>query len=178
MGSRVRRFPIDEAPDAADDPTDQRQGDTFEQGSDNIFVHSEEEGEPQEVAEQQSTHHSLAGKDVEPGMRWLHPMWSVYSLSRVPAEALPDAHEQGAGQAQYLCKSRVYDAVQEAAKLVPGLKREQVFAGVKTPALGGYLTSGKCKGEWLPLGITVDPISGLALTIDARPSEDIKVLKE
>jgi transposase-like protein len=35
----------------------------------------------------------------------------------------------------YLCKSRVYDAVQEAAKLVPGLKREQVFAGVRTPAL-------------------------------------------
>ena len=30
-----------------------------------------------------------------------------------------------------LCKSRVYDAVQEAAKLVPGLKREQVFAGPK-----------------------------------------------
>jgi hypothetical protein len=34
----------------------------------------------------------------------------------------------------YLCKSRVYDAVQDAAKLVPGLKREQVFAGVRTPA--------------------------------------------
>jgi hypothetical protein len=34
----------------------------------------------------------------------------------------------------YLCKSRVYDAVQETAKLVPGLKRDQVFAGVKTPA--------------------------------------------
>ena len=35
----------------------------------------------------------------------------------------------------YLCKSRVYDAVQETAKRVPGLKRDQVFAGVKTPAL-------------------------------------------
>ncbi|MGA7410223.1 MAG: hypothetical protein WBW33_07040, partial [Bryobacteraceae bacterium] len=56
----------------------------------------------------------------------------------------------------YLCKSRVYDAVQETAKRVPGLKRDQVFAGVKTPALGGDLTSVKCKGEWLPLGITVD----------------------
>ena len=32
-----------------------------------------------------------------------------------------------------LCKSRVYDAVQEAAKRVPGLKRDQVFAGVRTP---------------------------------------------
>jgi len=78
----------------------------------------------------------------------------------------------------YLCKSRVYDAVQEAAKLVPGLKRDQVFAGVRTPALGGDLTSVKCKGEWLPLGITVDPISGLALTIDALAAEDIKTLKD
>jgi transposase-like protein len=78
----------------------------------------------------------------------------------------------------YLCKRRIYDAVQEAAQRVPGLKREQVFAGVKTPALGGDLTSVKCKGEWLPLGITVDAISGLALTIDALPAEDSKALKE
>jgi hypothetical protein len=76
----------------------------------------------------------------------------------------------------YLCKSRIYDAVQEAAKRVPGLKRDQVFADVKTPALGGDLTSVKCKGEWLPLGITVDPISGLALTIDALSAEDTKTL--
>jgi hypothetical protein len=33
-----------------------------------------------------------------------------------------------------LCKSRVYAAVQEAAQQVPDLKREQVFAGVRTPA--------------------------------------------
>ena len=71
-----------------------------------------------------------------------------------------------------LCKSRVYDAVQEAASRVPGLSRDQVFADVKTPALGGDLTSVKCKGEWLPLGVTVDPISGLALTIDALTAED------
>jgi hypothetical protein len=69
-----------------------------------------------------------------------------------------------------LCKSRVYDAVQETAQRVPGFKREQVEAFVKTPALGGDLTSVKCKGEWLPLGITMDSISGLALTIDALPA--------
>ena len=78
----------------------------------------------------------------------------------------------------YVCKSRVYDAVQETAQLVPGLKREQVFAGVKTPALGGDLTSVKCKGEWLPLGITVDAISGVALTIDALSAQDIKALQD
>ena len=82
------------------------------------------------------------------------------------------------GLGVYLCKSRVYDAVQEAAKRVPGLKRDQVFAGVKTPALGGDLTSVKCKGECLSLGITVDPISGLALTIDQLSAEESKTLKE
>jgi hypothetical protein len=35
-----------------------------------------------------------------------------------------------------LCKSRAYDAVQEVTKRVPGLRREQVFAGVRTPADG------------------------------------------
>src|SRR5881296_190392 len=82
------------------------------------------------------------------------------------------------GLGVYLCKSRVYDAVQEAAKRVPGLKRDQVFAGVKTPALGGDLTSVKCKGEWFSLGITVDPISGLALTIDQLTAEDTKTLQD
>ncbi len=76
-----------------------------------------------------------------------------------------------------LCKSRVYDAVQEASKRVPGLKREQVFAGVKTPALGADLTSVTCKGVSLSLGITVDPISGLALPIDALSAEDAQTLK-
>jgi hypothetical protein len=77
-----------------------------------------------------------------------------------------------------LCKSRVYDAVQEASKRVPGLKRDQVFAGVRTPALGADLTSVTCKGVSLALGITVDPISGLALTIDALTAEDAKTLKD
>lgn len=78
----------------------------------------------------------------------------------------------------YLCKCRISDAVQEAASRVPGLKRDQVFAGVRAPALGGDLTSVKCKGEWLPLDITVDAISGLALTIDTLTAEDSKMLKD
>ena len=67
--------------------------------------------------------------------------------------------------------------MQEAARQVPGLKRDQVFAGVRTPTLGGDLTSVKCKGQWLPLGITVDPITGLALTVDALSAEDTQTLK-
>jgi transposase-like protein len=69
----------------------------------------------------------------------------------------------------YLCKSRVYDAVQEATQRVPGLKREQVFAGVKTPALAGDLTSVKCKGQRLPKVVAqIRPWASLAISIKGR----------
>jgi len=77
-----------------------------------------------------------------------------------------------------MCKSRVYDAVQAVAERVPGLKREQVFEGLKTPALGADLTSVKVNGQWLTLGLTVDDISGLALTIDELSGEDAETLRE
>jgi hypothetical protein len=59
-----------------------------------------------------------------------------------------------------------------------GACREQVFNGLQTPALGADLTTVRCKGQWLPLGITVDAISGLALTIDQLSAEDIEALKQ
>ena len=40
----------------------------------------------------------------------------------------------------YMCKTSVYEAVQAAAEQVPGMKRHEVFAGVRTRALGGDLT--------------------------------------
>jgi len=46
----------------------------------------------------------------------------------------------------YLCKSRVYDTVQGVAEQVPGMKREQVFEGLRTPALGAGPDFGQ--GEW------------------------------
>lgn len=78
----------------------------------------------------------------------------------------------------YLCKSRVYDTVQAVAERVPGLKREQVFEGLKTPALGADLTSVKVNGHWLTLGLTVDDVSGLVLTIDDLSGEDAETLRE
>ena len=56
-----------------------------------------------------------------------------------------------------LSKPHAYTTVQETAKRVPGLRREQVFEGIKTSALGSDLTSVKCKGKWLPLGTTGSP---------------------
>jgi hypothetical protein len=59
-----------------------------------------------------------------------------------------------------------------------GACREQVFKELSTSALGADLTSVKCKGEWLPLGISVDAISGLALTVDRLSAQDIEALKQ
>ena len=77
----------------------------------------------------------------------------------------------------YMCKSRVYDAVQSVAERVPTLKREQVFAGLKTPALGGDLTSVKVSRQWPTLGLTVDEVSGLVLTVDGLTGEGAETLK-
>jgi transposase-like protein len=78
----------------------------------------------------------------------------------------------------YMAKSSVYEAVQAAAKKVPGLKRQEVLAGIHTPAVGSDLTSVKCKGEWLHLGLTVDDTTGLVLTVDELAAEDVDTLQE
>jgi hypothetical protein len=77
-----------------------------------------------------------------------------------------------------LSKPQVSETVQAVAARVPGLKREQVFQGVKTNALGGDLTSVKCAGHWWQLGLPVDSLSGLALTLDAVSAEAAAALKE
>jgi len=78
----------------------------------------------------------------------------------------------------YMSKTSVYEEVQAAAEKVPGLKRDEVFGRLRTPALGGDLTSVKCNGEWLPLGLAVDDTTGLVLTVDELSSEDAETLKE
>jgi transposase-like protein len=77
-----------------------------------------------------------------------------------------------------MARSSVYALVQEAASHVPDLKRDRVCEGVKTPALGGDLTTVKCKGKWLPLGIAVDPLTGLVLSVDTLSAEDTQTLRD
>ena len=78
----------------------------------------------------------------------------------------------------YMSKSSVYEAVLAAVEKVPGFKRDEVFAGLRTPALGGDLTSVKCKSQWLPLGLAVDDTAGLVLTVDELFAQDAETLKE
>lgn len=78
----------------------------------------------------------------------------------------------------YMSKTSVYEAVQAAAEKVPGMKRREVFGGIQTPAVGGDLTSVKCSGEWLHLGLAVDDTTGLVLTVDELPAEDAETITE
>jgi len=74
-------------------------------------------------------------------------------------------------------KSSVYRAVQAVAQRVPGMKQEKLLAGYRTGAVGADVTSVRCKGKWLPLGISVDAVNGLTLSIDALPGEEAEELK-
>lgn len=77
-----------------------------------------------------------------------------------------------------MSKTLVYLTVQKASQRVPGMKRERVFGGIRTPALGSDVTSVKVKGKWYPIGLTVDPLSGWVLTVDGLEGEDAKTLQE
>lgn len=78
----------------------------------------------------------------------------------------------------YLSKSSVYRSVQAAAEAVPGMKCTELLEGYRTRALGADLTSVRCKGQWLSIGVIVDPINGLVLSIDHLEREDAQTLKE
>lgn len=66
-------------------------------------------------------------------------------------------------------KTAVYNAVQAAGERVPDLRRAAVSipsTGTPLTALGMDVTSVKCAGQWLTLGVGVDAISGVTVTID------------
>ena len=65
----------------------------------------------------------------------------------------------------------VYYAVQEVGAAVAGLRREAVgHGGGRVVALGADLTSVRCGGAWLTVGVSVDAVTGLALTVDLLPN--------
>jgi transposase-like protein len=79
-----------------------------------------------------------------------------------------------------LGKTAVYEAVQAAGQKVAGLRREAVrvsTARVLVAALGADLTSIKCKGEWLTVGVTTDAIAGTTLTIDLLENGEADTLR-
>ncbi len=77
----------------------------------------------------------------------------------------------------FLSKTSVYRAVQSAAEAIPGMKRSEIAGGYRTEAIGGDLTYIKCNGKWLPMGVIVDPIKGVVLSIDHLSGEDAQELQ-
>lgn len=77
----------------------------------------------------------------------------------------------------FLSKTSVYRAVQAAGEAVPGMDRREIPKAYRTPALGADLTSVKCHGKWLSLGVIVDPLNGLVLSIDPLSGEDAQTLQ-
>ena len=76
-----------------------------------------------------------------------------------------------------LSKVAVYNAVQAAGAAVPGLRREAVRRGGGCiRALGVDLTSVRCNGRWLTVGVSVDAVSGLVLTVDVLPNAEAAAL--
>jgi hypothetical protein len=51
------------------------------------------------------------------------------------------------------------------------------LTGYKTKAVGADVTSVRCGGKWVPIGISVDAVSGMVLSIDILPGEDAEQLK-
>jgi transposase-like protein len=74
-------------------------------------------------------------------------------------------------------KTSVYRAVQALAEKVPGMKQGSLLEGYRTGAVGADVTSVRCGGKWLPLGISVDAITGMTLSIDGLPGEEAEQLK-
>jgi len=74
-------------------------------------------------------------------------------------------------------KTSVYRAVQAVAAKVPGMKQSHLLDGYRTGAVGADVTSVRCDGKWLPLGVSVDAITGMTLSIDSLPGEDAEQLK-
>lgn len=74
-------------------------------------------------------------------------------------------------------KTSVYRAVQSTAEKVPGMKQKNLLTGYKTKAVGADVTSVRCNGKWVQLGVSVDAVNGMVLSIDKLPGEDAEQLK-
>ncbi len=78
-----------------------------------------------------------------------------------------------------LSKSAVYYAVQAAGARVTGLRRTAVPAPAgsgSVTALGMDLTSVKCAGAWLTVGVGVDAVHGTVITVDLLENAEAATL--
>jgi len=71
----------------------------------------------------------------------------------------------------YLAKTTVYRNVQAAGQKVRRLRQAWLSRGQRVRVIGADTTKVKCKGESIPVGVVVDDLTGIELTIDILENE-------
>ncbi|NTU56754.1 MAG: hypothetical protein HGA79_10940 [Anaerolineales bacterium] len=113
----------------------------------------------------------VSHKQISKRVNGMAVMMYILGLSYGAVEIVLNSLGMGIG------KTSVYRAVQSVAEQVPGLKREKLLSGYKTKAIGADVTSVRCNGKWVTVGIVVDAVKGMVLSIDELAGEDAEQLK-
>ena len=113
----------------------------------------------------------VSQKQISKRVNEMAVMMYILGLSYGAVEIVLNSLGMGIG------KTSVFRAVQAVARQVPGLKCEKLLSGYKTKAVGADVTSVRCNGQWLTVGIVVDAVNGLVLSIDELPGEDAEQLQ-
>lgn len=71
----------------------------------------------------------------------------------------------------YLSKTTIYRNVQGAGHKVRRLRQAWLSRGQRVRVIGADTTKVKCKGESIPVGVVVDDLTGIELTIDILEDE-------
>jgi transposase-like protein len=113
----------------------------------------------------------VSRKQISKRVNGMGVMLYMLGLSYGAAEIVLSSLGMGIG------KTSVFRAVQAVAKQVPGMRSEKLLSGYQTKAVGADVTSVRCNGKWVTIGIAVDATNGLVLSIDELPGEDAEQLK-
>jgi transposase-like protein len=113
----------------------------------------------------------VSQKQISKRVNGMAVMLYILGLSYGAVEIVMNSLGMGIG------KTSVFRAVQAVAEQVPGLKREKLLGGYQTKAVGADVTSVRCNGKWVTIGIAVDAINGMVLSIDRLPGEDAQQLQ-
>jgi transposase-like protein len=113
----------------------------------------------------------VSQKQISKRVNGMAVMLYILGLSYGAVEIVLNSLGMGIG------KTSVYRAVQFVVTRVPGLKRENLLSGYQTKAVGADVTSVRCNGKWVTIGIVVDAVNGMVLSIDELSGQDAKQLQ-
>jgi len=113
----------------------------------------------------------VSQKQISKRVNGMAVMMYLLGLSYGAVEIVLNSLGMGIG------KTSVYRAVQSVAEQVPGLKCERRLSEYQTKAIGADVTSVRCNGKWVTVGIVVDAVNGMVLSIDELAGEDAEHLQ-